>query len=49
MDWFSLWWYARGRQDFYSTRVGGFQMGDFIGKIGKVIGAEHHSKLVLMT
>ena len=37
----------QGRQDFYSSGVGGFQMEDLVGKIGGVTGAEHkHSKLV---
>lgn len=40
-----------GRQIFfYSSEVGGFQVGDLAGKIGEVTGAEHkHCTLVKMT
>lgn len=36
--------------DFYSSEVGGFQMGDLVGKIGGVTEAEQkHNKLFIMT
>lgn len=39
-----------GRQRFYRSEVGNFQMGNLVDKIGGVTGVEHkHSKLLKRT